>query len=272
VARQINRLNARRVATLKEPGLHADGLGLYLAVSDTGAKSWRLILHVNKKRRELGLGPAHVVSLSDARAKRDEALKLRQDGLDPFEVWRGPKNDDVSTFGSVAMDFIAKNEAGWRNEKHRQQWRSTLQTHAAPIWEKCVDEVSVKDVEAILEPIWTSKAETAKRVRGRIERVLDAAKARKLRSGENPAAWKGNLKHLLPPQKKGPKRHHPAMPYEEVTSFFQRVRDENSISAKALQFTMLTAARTGETLGATWQEIDLDKRLWTIPASRMKAG
>jgi integrase len=272
VARQINRLNARRVAAEKEPRLHADGNGLYLAVSDTGAKSWRLILTINGKRRELGLGSANVVSLGEARTKRDEALKLRQQGLDPFEVWRRTGKEDVRTFGSVALDFIASKEAGWRNAKHRQQWRSTLTTYAAPIWEKPVDEVAFGDVLAILKPIWSTKAETAKRVRGRIERVLDYAKFMNLRMGENPAAWIGNLEHPLPAQQKGPKRHHAAMPYEQAPAFFQSLCEQSSLSAKVLKFTILTAARTGEALGATWQEIDLDKALWTIPASRMKAG
>jgi integrase len=272
MARQINRLNARRVAAEKEPRLHADGNGLYLAVSDTGAKSWRLILTIDGKRRELGLGPAAIVSLREARAKRDEALKLRQQGLDPFEVWRRAPRDETTTFGSVALDFIAGKESGWRNEKHRQQWRSTLKTYASSIWDKQVDQVSIDDVRAVLKPIWSTKAETAKRVRGRIERILDAARVNGLRSGQNPATWRGNLEHLLPPQRKGPKQHHAAMPYEDAPAFFGRLCEQHSVSASALQFTMLTAARTGEALGATWQEINLDKALWTIPASRMKAG
>lgn len=272
MARKINRLTARAVETLKEPRLHADGNGLYLAVSQSGTKSWRLILIINGKRREIGIGSTNVMSLAEARAKRDEALKLRHDGFDPFEVWRRTGGDGVRTFGSFALDFIASKEAGWRNAKHRQQWRSTLTTYAAPIWEKPVDDVRLEDVLAILKPIWTTKPETAKRVRGRIERVLDSAKVMKLRSGENPAAWKGNLEHLLPPQRKGPKRHHPAMPYEEAPEFFRRLREQNSVSAKALQFIILTAARTGEVLGSTWHEMDLEKGLWIVPGSRMKAG
>jgi integrase len=272
MARQINRLTARRVETVKETGLFSDGGGLYLAVSDSGAKNWRLILSVNGKRREKSLGSARIVSLADARRKRDEALKLRHEGHDPFALWAEPDRDDVPTFGSIALDFIASKEAGWRNAKHRQQWRSTLTTYAARIWEKPVEDVVFGDVLAILKPIWSTKAETAKRVRGRIERVLDYAKFMNLRRGENPAAWKGNLEHPLPAQQKGPKRHHAAMPYEEAPAFFHSLCEQSSLSAKALQFTILTAARTGEALGATWQEIDLDKALWTIPASRMKAA
>jgi integrase len=272
VGRPINRLTARQVETVRERGLFSDGAGLYLSVSDSGGKNWRLILTIDGKRREKSLGSARIVSLADARRKRDEALKLRHEGHDPFALWAEPDRDDVPTFGSVALDFIASKEAGWRNAKHRQQWRSTLTTYAARIWEKPVEDVVLGDVLAILKPIWSTKAETAKRVRGRIERVLDYAKFMKIRRGENPAAWKGNLEHPLPAQQKGPKRHHSAMPYENAPAFFERLREQNSVSAKALQFTMLTAARTGEALGATWQEINLDKALWTIPASRMKAG
>jgi integrase len=255
-----------------KPGLHADGKGLYLFVSESGAKSWRLILNVNGKRRELGLGPLSVVSLKDARTKRDEALKLRHNGLDPLEVWRGQgANGDAITFGSVAKDFIALHEPTWKNAKHIRQWKS-LETQAALIWDKPIDDIEVPDVLAVLEPIWTTKSETASRIRGRIEQILSAAKARKMRSGENPAVWKGTLDQLLPRRRKGPQRHHPAMPYAEAPSFYSRLVKLNSSSAKALQFTMLTAARTGETIGATWKEIDLENCLWTVPADRMKAG
>jgi integrase len=265
-------LTARQVETVRERGLFSDGAGLYLSVSDSGGKNWRLILTIDGKRREKSLGSARIVSLADARRKRDEALKLRHEGHDPFAVWARPNHDEIPTFGSVALDFITSKEAGWRNEKHRQQWRSTLKRYAAAIWDKQVDQVSVDDVSAVLKPIWSRKAETAKRVRGRIERILDAARVNGLRCGHNPATWKGNLEHLLPAQRKGPKQHHAAMPYEKAPAFFQRLANQSSISAKALQFTILTAARTGEALGARWQEIDLDRSLWTVPAVRMKAG
>jgi integrase len=271
MARLVNRLKPVQLRSLK-PGLHPDGNGLYIFVSESGAKSWRLILNINGKRRELGLGPMSAVSLSEARYKRDEALKLRQQGLDPLQVWRGNgANGNAITFGTVAKEFIALHEPTWKNEKHRNQWKA-LERQAALLWDKPVQEVDVNDVLDVLQPIWTTKAETASRIRGRIEQVLSAAKARKLRSGENPAVWRGNLDQLLPRRRKGAQRHHSAMPYAEVPSFYSLLLKLNSASARALQFTILTAARTGETIGATWKEVDLENRLWTIPASRMKAG
>jgi integrase len=272
VARAINRLSARTVQTLQRPGRHADGLGLYLVVREGGAKSWCLIINVNGKRRELGLGAVSAVTLADARAKRDEALRLRQQGLDPQEVW-GRTNPDAAapTFGAIALEFISSHETGWKNEKHRKQWRSTLKTYAAPIWEKPIADVDENDVLAILEPIWTTKPETARRVRGRIERVLNAAKWRKLRTGENAAQWRGGLEHCLPEQK-SQVEHHDAMPYDHVPEFYSRLTKLEATSADALRFTILTVARTGETLGATWKEFDLENALWVIPGSRMKEG
>jgi integrase len=272
MARAINRLSARTVQTLQRPGRHADGLGLYLVVRESGAKSWCLIININGKRRELGLGPVSAVTLADARAKRDEALRLRQQGLDPREVWgRATSDDVVETFGSVAFEFISSHESGWKNDKHRKQWRSTLKTYAAPIWDKPIGDVDVQDVISILKPIWLAKPETARRVRGRIERVLYAAKAVGLRTGENPALWKGNLVHWLP-QQDDKTEHHDAMPYEQVPDFFAQLADREGLSASALRLTILTAARTGEVLGATWKEFDLDNALWVIPGARMKEG
>jgi integrase len=272
VAREINRLSARTVQTLQRPGRHADGNGLYLVVREGGAKSWCLILNINGKRRELGLGPVSAVTLADAREKRNEALRLRQQGLDPQEVWGRANNDAAApTFGAVALEFIGSHETGWKNEKHRKQWRSTLETYAAPIWDKPIADVDENDVLAILKPIWMTKAETARRVRGRIERVLNAAKARKLRTGENAAQWKGGLEHWLP-QQKSVSEHHDAMPYGDVPDFYARLIKLEATSADALRFTILTAARTGETLGATWKEFDLVNALWVIPGARMKEG
>lgn len=272
MARAINRLSARSVQTLQRPGRHADGNGLYLVVREGGAKSWCLIININGRRRELGLGPISAVSLSDARAKRDEALRLRQQRVDPLEFWRRAKKDkDAPTFGSVALEFISSHESGWKNEKHRKQWRSTLETYAASIWDKAIADVDVQDVLEILKPMWLTKPETARRLRGRIERVLDAAKAVGVRSGENPALWKGNLAHWLPTQD-DETEHHAAMPYEQLPRFFVQLADREDVSATALRFTILTAARTGETLGATWKEFDLNNALWVIPGTRMKEG
>jgi integrase len=175
------------------------------------------------------------------------------------------------TFGAVALEFISSHESGWKNEKHRKQWRSTLETYAAPIWNKPIATVDENDVLAILKPIWMTKPETARRVRGRIERVLNAAKWRKLRNGENPAQWRGSLEHWLP-AKKSDVKHHDAMPYDIVSEFYSRLTKLQATSADALRFTILTAARTGETLGATWKEFDLDNALWVIPGPRMKLG
>lgn len=271
MAREINRLSARKVATLTEPGLHADGNGLYLNVSGSGAKSWRLIYNHLSKRRELGLGSLIAVSLAEAREKTLNARKLLADGIDPKAVWRKSEVAQL-TFGEVATDFIEGHEEGWKNKKHRQQWRNTLATYAKPIWDKPVADVDVDDVLQILRPIWTPKHETASRLRGRIERVLDVAKARRLRTGENPAAWRGNLSVILPKRKNGPKRHHPAMPFTEVPAFMQKLSQRSALAARALELTILTASRTSETLGARWSEVDLDAKLWVIPPDRMKAG
>jgi integrase len=271
MARHVNRLTARAVAAARKPGRLADGNGLYLNVSDTGAKSWRLIYYYQRKRRELGLGSANTTSLADARARAFDARKLLDEGKDPKEVWRPAPTVDT-TFGAVALDFIEGLEAGWKNAKHRKQWRNTLRTYAQPIWDKPVADVDVADLLAILRPIWTSKAETASRVRGRIERVLDAAKVRGLRSGENPALWRGNLSILLPAKKKGPKRHHPAMPFAALPAFMAKLASRPGLAARALELTILTAARTSETLHARWPEFDLEEKLWTVPAERMKAG
>jgi integrase len=162
--------------------------------------------------------------------------------------------------------------AGFRNEKHKAQWKTTLETYAAPLRAKPVDSVATDDVLAVLKPIWTVKAETASRLRGRIEKVLDATKAKGFRNGENPARWRGHLDHLLPRPSKLMRGHHAAMPYEDVAAFIGKLRHREATAALALEFCILTAARSGEVLGARWSEIDLDKRIWTVPANRMKPG
>lgn len=273
MAKSINRLSALEVKRLAKPGLHPDGGNLYLCVSPKGAKSWRIIYSKNGKRVELGIGALDTVPLADARIKATEARKLLHDGIDLKHHWskqRGAGPD--RSFGAVAIEHIEAHEPAWKNAKHRQQWRNTLTTYASTIWNAPVDQVSVDDVMAILQPIWFTKPETAGRVRGRIECVLDAAKVRGLRSGENPAAWRGNLALLLPNNKKGPKRHHAAMPFTEVAAFLVRLRALPGLSARALELTILTAARTSEVLQATWLEFDIEAKTWTIPAERMKAG
>ena len=273
MARAVNRLNARQVATLATPGRHADGNNLYLRVGPTGAKSWLLITTINGKRTELGLGSSTTISLAQARAKALEARQFLDKGVDPRSIWRVARADKAEiTFGIVATDYIDGHREGWKNAKHLQQWRNTLATYAAAIWDKPVAGIGVDDILVVLKPIWTAKPETASRVRGRIERVLDAAKVRGLRAGENPALWRGNLALLLPRKSKAPVRHHPAMPFSELPAFMVRLRSQPGLAARALELTILTATRTSETLGARWDEIDLKKKLWVIPAERMKAG
>lgn len=271
MAKQINRLTAPQVARLNKPGLHADGNNLYLSVAESGAKSWCMIYYIGGKRRQLGLGSTTIVTLAAARAKALEGLALRREGRDPKLVWK-TVTSGVPTFGEAALDFIDGREAGWKNAKHRLQWRNTLTTYAKPIWDMPVSDIGVDDLLRVLRPIWVTKAETAKRVRGRIERVLNAVKVRGHRSGENPATWRGNLEFVLPKQRKGPKQHHPAMPFEAVPAFMVRLAEREALSARALELTILTAVRTSEALQASWDEFDLNARLWIIPAHRMKAG
>lgn len=273
MARHVNRLTATSVKNFKQEGDHADGNGLYLRVSASGTKSWILIFTFRGKRRELGLGSIAVVSLADARRKAEEAARLRHDGTDPKVAWsRTARRTSVPAFGDLALEHIENQAPDWRNSKCRGQWESSLRTYAAPIWDCPVDSIITQDVYDILRPIWSSKAETARRVRGRIESVLDAAKALGFRSGENPAVWRGNLGNLLPRRRKSAQKHHAAMPYTDVAAFMLRLQTSAGLGARALEFTILTAARTSEVLAARWDEVNLEDRVWTIPAERMKAG
>jgi integrase len=275
MARGINRLTIKGAAALKEPGLHADGGGLYLNIKASGAKSWLYIYHFQrgdkKKRREKGLGSFNVVSLDEARTKRDAARRLLAEGKDPLEVRE--QSDEVPTFGAVATELVDTLEVGWKNEKHKSQWRRTLETYCAPIWTRPVDQVATPDLVEILKPMWADKPETASRLRARIERVLDAAKVNGHRSGENPARWRGHLQLILPGRTRGAGvRHHPAMPWEQVPDFVKGLKHRVSTAARALEFLIHTAARTSEVLKANWREVDMDAKLWAIPADRMKMG
>ncbi|MEE4454760.1 tyrosine-type recombinase/integrase [Novosphingobium resinovorum] len=261
-----------KVRSLREPGKYPDGEGLKLRISPTGSKSWTWIFTLEGRRREAGFGSYPAVSLKEARAKRVEAERLRDDGIDPIKGAGHRPELRPTTFGEIALDYIADHEAGWKNDKHRQQWRNTLQTYGKPIWNMPVDQIGVSEVRNILRPIWHKKPETAKRVRGRIERVLGAAKALGLRSGPNPASLRDNLDFLLGQQRKQSKRHHAAMPYADVPQFFSDLKRQEGLAARALELLIHTAARTSEVLHAKWCEFDLDNRLWTIPAERMKAG
>ncbi len=218
----------------------------------------------------MGLGSAGSVPLGHAREKAASARRKIVQGLNPIDERK--RDGGIPSFGEIADDVREALSAGFRNEKHKAQWKSTLETYAAPLRAKPVDTIATDDVLAVLKPIWTTKAETASRVRGRIEKVLDAAKAKGFRDGENPARWRGHLDHLLPRPPKLARGHHAAMPYEDVAAFIVKLRKREATSALALELCILTAARSGEVLGMRWPEIDLDKKIWTVPADRMKAG
>lgn len=250
-------------------GRHSDGGGLYLNVSATGSKSWLFMWTKNGKRREMGLGPYPAVSLSKARIKASEYRALVADGVDPLV---SKAEESEPTFAECASKFLASMEGQWRNEKHRAQWRMTLNEYAKPLHAKRVSETSTDDVLKVLSPIWLKMPETAARLRGRIERVLDYAKARGWRSGENPALWRGHLKNILPARQKLTRGHHAAMPYPDVPTFVEELPGKDAMAARGLEFLVLTAARSGEVLGAKWSEMDLAAAVWTIPANRMKGG
>lgn len=268
MARAINKLTAREVAALDEPGMYGDGAGLWLKVDQTLSKRWVFVYFLAKKRREMGLGPVSQVDLKTARAKAAAARQLVADGRDPIAE-RRLEEQSATTFGEVAERAIATLEDGWRSKKTAGQWRASLKTHAADIWKMPVSAVTTGHVRAALDPIWQSLPETATRVRARIEHVIDVAKVEGLRQGENPARWKGHLQLLLGRQAKE-RAHHEAMPYEDVPAFIQRLRLRRANAARALEFTILGATRTTETRMARWSEIDGD--LWVIPGDRMKSG
>jgi integrase len=277
---RTGKLSAVEVAKAKGPAVLHDGGGLYLRVSATGAKSWVFRFQLDGKRRDMGLGPYPDVSLAAARDKAAVHRRQRHEGTDPLEARHAQRQAERvavakgRTFREAAEDFIDRNQAGWRNAKHRQQWRNTLATYVYPtLGELPVSAIDTGLVVEVLEPIWTTKPETASRVRGRIEAVLDAATVRGFRQGPNPAQWKGNLAHLLPASAKVRKvEHHAALPFEKMPDFLAALRGREGVAALALEFAILTAARTGEVLGATWGEIDLEGKVWTVPADRMKAG
>lgn len=253
-----------------KPGRLSDGGGLYLDTKPGGAKAWVLRIMVKGKVLERGLGSFPQVGMKLARDKAsDWAVEIRA-GRDPRTEPAEAK--PARTFKECALAYINDNEPTWKNEVHRRQWRSTLEMYVyGIIGEKPVDQVDTADVLSILKPIWTTKHETARNVRGRVEMILSAAKVEGHRTGDNPALWKGHLEHALPKVKRKPV-HHAALPYTMISGVVAKLRARNAISARALEFTILTAVRTGETLKATWDEFDIDAAQWVIPAERMKAG
>lgn len=273
-----NKLSAVAIRNIdrSKPGLHSDGHNLYLQVSSFGTLSWLF----RYEGKSVGLGPLHVVNVAEAR-KRAAALNLlRLDGVDPREHKRArqakAKIDAAKavTFKACAESYIAANRAGWRSFKHAAEWTASLATHIFPVFgDFSVAAIDVPLVVKALEPIWTTRTETASRLRGRIELILDYAKARGYRDGPNPAVWKGGLKAILPPPNKVARvEHHAALPYAEMPAFMAELRAKESTAARALEFTVLTAARLGEMLGATWGEIDLKGKVWSIAGERMKSG
>lgn len=269
MARQINRLNARAVATTIKHGRHADGGGLYLSISPNGGRRWVFLYRWQGKPTEIGFGSARDVTLARARELAGQARAKLAEGINPKEA----KNSiESATFAECADRLIEAMRPSWRSDKHAAQWEMTLRDYAAPLRRLPVDKITAGDVLAVLKPLWISKPETASRVRGRIERVLDSAKAQGLRTGENPARWRGHLDQLLPKRQQLTRGHHAAMSYAELPVFLSDLQTRQATSALALEFAILTAARSGEVLGARWDEFDLDRGVWTIPGKRMKAG
>ncbi|MBE0627156.1 MAG: integrase arm-type DNA-binding domain-containing protein [Burkholderiales bacterium] len=270
-----------------KPGNYIDGNGLYLQVSKAGSKSWIYRYQINGKRREMGLGAVDTVPPGEARAKAAELKTLASKGIDPIEQRRKAQAEAAAkhaeqkseadkalhTFAAVAEEYIAMKASEWASAKHAQQWTNTLDTYAAPIIGAVpVAEITSEHIWQILTPIWTTKTETATRVRSRIELVLDYATGRGWRTGENPARWRGRLKSTLAtPSRIRNVRHHPALPREKMPAFMAALRRREGAAARALEFAILTAARSGEVRGARWGEIDLDAKMWNIPATRMKA-
>jgi integrase len=252
---------------------------LYLQVSTGGARSWIYRFTLNGRTRDMGLGSLVTFTLAEARQAALEARKLHTAGIDPIEarkaqrVQKRAKDVRVVTFREEAEAYVSAHRSGWKNAKHAEQWHSTLETYVYPT----IGNIAVADVDTgmivkILEPIWSKKTETANRVRGRVERILSRAASRGHRSGENPARWRSHLENVLPARSRvAPVRHHAALPYSEIGRFIQQLRLQTGVAARALEFTILCATRTTETIAAEWDEINLAEKVWTIPAHRMKA-
>jgi integrase len=278
MARTIGRLTDLNVRRANKPRLYADGGGLYLQVARNGSKSW-IFRYGPQGRRYHGLGALHAVSLSEARERARACRQLLFDGGDPIDARRqrgtAAKLEAAKaiTFAEAADRYIRAHSAGWRNARHRQQWTSTIRDYAAPVIGRLpIAAVDTAMVMKVLEPIWTTLPETASRLRMRIERILAWATVQGFRAGENPARWRDHLDHLLPsPEKIAAVKHHAAMPYAELPAFLAAVRERSGLAARMLEFVILTVARTGSAVGATWSEIDLRTATWSIPADRMKA-
>jgi integrase len=285
--REGNKLTSMEVRNASKPGLYGDGLGLYLQVSKFGTKAWLFRYMIDGKARKMGLGAIHTVSLAEARKRVNEARLKLLDGIDPIDernAGRAKQKVEAAkaiSFKECADRYIAANRAGWKNAKHADQWFSTFNETKRgkvvyPASTDAINRLPVASIDTnlvirVLEPIWTKTPESASRIRGRIETVLDWAKVREYRTGENPARWRGHLDKALSARPKG-RKHHDAIGYADLAPFMTALREKDGVSARALEFTILTAARTGEAIGAEWLEFDLEAKLWTVPAARMKAG
>lgn len=285
--RQANKLTAREVATVTKEGWHGDGAGLWLRLSKDGRKSWVFVYKLDGRRYEMGFGTAAGQSAVSLQAAREAAQAARSKiiaGGNPLLESRAAAAAEavakaaeahvasVPTFGELAEEYLRDMAPKWRNAVHARQWKHTLREYAKPLAGKRVDSITTNDVLECLKPHWVARPETACRLRNRIELVLDAATARGFRSGSNPAAWRGNLKALLPARSKLSRGHHAALPYKEMAPFIADLRAKDGFAAKALEFCILTATRTGEVLQATWAQINLQEGVWIIPATAMKAG
>lgn len=279
MARTLHNLKPITLSRPMKPGYHGDGGGLYLQVTSGGAKSWIFRFALAGRRREMGVGSFPSISLAAARDAATKARALVKAGKDPIAVREAEKAQErleaaQGVIWSDAVDqFVEAHENSWRNKKHRQQWRNTLDTYARPtLGTQAVGSIGTPEVINVLEPIWYTKPETASRVRGRIERILDWAKVKGFRTGENPARWRGHLDKVFPTKAKVRKvKHHAAVPIDDLPAVYARLSKAKGVAARAVRFTILTAARPGETQGGLWPEIDRKNVLWVVPAERMKA-
>ena len=272
---QAYKLSALKVSRLSEPGVYGDGAGLWLRVTENGSKHWIFRFMLNKQAHWMGLGPYPDVSLEEAREQALEARKKKRAGINPIDDRKETiRSRATLTFQQCADEYIASHRNGWKNLKHINQWTNTLSTYCnSVIGHLPVNEINVALIMQILEPIWITKAETASRLRGRIEAIIDWATAKGHRQGDNPARWKGHLSNLLPRSSRVKRiTHHAALPYTEIGAFMADLSNQHGIGARALEFVILTAARSGEVRGATWDEINMGQKLWVIPGIRMKAG
>jgi integrase len=270
-------LTARGVVSLTTPGLFADGGGLYLQISPAGTKSWVFRFSLAGRRRDMGLGPLADVTLAQARELAATARKLVREGQDPIEARRQRATDEAGraiTLREAAATMIRMRQDGWRNAKHAAQWTASLERYVFPlIGDRPVAAVTTDDLVRVLEPIWSQVPETASRIRGRIEATLDYARVRSWRTGENPARWRGHLDQVFPAKGAVAKvEHHASLPYPDLPAFWVRLQIQDGLGARALELAILTAGRSGEVLGARWEEFDLDAAVWTVPAARMKTN